>query len=255
VWCGAPDLFGMDVWGDSCRAILDRRARVVDHFTGSGGDPHRILIDNSMARDASPELFRVAAEFWGSRRERHAATIASIAVTVSNDYAGALLTGFTMLLDFGCPVRTFSKLDAALSWLGVSAANDFASELRKLRPNTYQNETVLKQLEGIFLERDLEMDLAVAARRLGMSPRTLQRRLSTYCTTFQQELLRAKLSRATLLMVAGRHSITAIASDLGFASLQHFSSRFSAVYGKPPSAWLRNYHAIHRGRLRDTPDV
>jgi AraC-like DNA-binding protein len=44
-------------------------------------------------------------------------------------------------------------------------------------------------------------------------------------------------------MLTGKYTITAIAFDLGFASPQHFSSRFASAYGEPPSTWLRNYRA------------
>ncbi|HET8940130.1 MAG TPA: helix-turn-helix domain-containing protein, partial [Polyangiales bacterium] len=51
----------------------------------------------------------------------------------------------------------------------------------------------------------------------------------------------------------GGRSITTIALELGFASVQHFSARFSAVYGQSPRSWLRNRGEQLSLRLGDSP--
>ena len=89
------------------------------------------------------------------------------------------------------------------------------------------------------METHFSISSSQAARRIGMSQRTLQRRLSEARTTFHAELSSAKLAMAKTLMSLGGRSMTAIALELGFASVQHFSSRFSAVHGESPSSWLR----------------
>jgi AraC-like DNA-binding protein len=248
-WRRAPDLFGIDVWGDGSPANLERRASVLDRFAAPGCRGQRLLFDNSICCDASPTTFRAAVEFWSSRRARHEAALDKMAGVVASGYVGALITGLTMLLDVGYSVRMFQSVEAALAWLGEPDARALAAQLQALRPCAQDVHDVLARLQRLLVEQDLSLDVGEAARRLGMSPRTLQRRLATSNTTFQAELLRAKLTRATTLMLTGRYTMTAIAFDLGFASPQHFSSRFSAIYGQPPSTWLRNYHATESGSL------
>lgn len=193
-------------------------------------------------------MYRAAAEYWSSRRERHAAAVDKVACVIAAGYVGAVVSGLTMLLNLGDSVRVFQSLEPALAWLGEPDAHSFAAELRALRSSAQTERDVLGRLQQLLVEEGLSLDISEAARRLGMSARTLQRRLATSNTTFQAELLRAKLVRATSLMVTGKYTMTAIAFDLGFASPQHFSSRFSAVYGQPPSAWLRDYHATETQR-------
>jgi len=242
-WRRAPDLLGIDAWGDGCPANLARRARVLDHFTAPGTRGQRVLFDSSSCCDGSPSMYRAAVEYWSSRRERHAAAVDKMACVIASGYVGAVVSGLTMLLNLGDSVRVFQSLEAALTWVGEPDAQSLAAELRVLRPSAQNEREILGRLQQLLVEEDLSLEISEAARRLGMSARTLQRRLATSNTTFQAELLRAKLTRATTLMVTGKYTMTAIAFDLGFASPQHFSSRFSAVYGQPPSTWLRNYHA------------
>jgi AraC-like DNA-binding protein len=249
-WRRAPDLFGIDVWGDGSPTNLERRASALDHFTASGYRGQRLFFDNSICCDASPTTYRAAVEYWSSRRARHGAAVDKMAGVVGSGYVGALVAGLTMLLNVGYSVRMFQSVEAALAWLGEPDAHAFAAELQALRPSAQSERDVLTRLQQLLVEQDLSLEVGEAARRLGMSSRTLQRRLSTSNTTFQAELLRARLTRATTLMLTGKYTMTAIAFDLGFASPQHFSSRFSAIYGQPPSTWLRNYHATESGARR-----
>ena len=246
-WHRAPDLLGIDVWGDGSRANIERRRHLLDSWVAEGRGRQRVLFDSSTSCDVSPMMYKAAFEFWSSRRDRHAAMIEKLAVVISNGYVGALVTGLTALLDLGYSVRTFMQLEAALTWLGESDASHLAVELRGLRPSDTADAAVLGRLQELLRDEDLSLEVTEAASRLGMSSRTLQRRLTSACTTFQAEQLRAKLARATTLMLTGKYSMTAIAFDLGFASPQHFSSRFSAVYGQPPSVWLRKFHAAEGG--------
>lgn len=120
------------------------------------------------------------------------------------------------------------------------------SALRSLRAVDREDAT-LEYLRGVLAAEESSLDVSTAASQLRLSARTLQRRLAAKGTTFQAELLRARLAKATTRMVEGKLSLSAIAFDLGFASPQHFSSRFSSVYGVSPSTWLRNYHAAESG--------
>lgn len=75
------------------------------------------------------------------------------------------------------------------------------------------------------------------ARQLGVSVRTLQRRLCGLDTTYQREVADARLRLAKKLMRSTSHPIKWIALEAGCASVQHFSTFFRDRTGLPPSRW------------------
>ena len=82
-----------------------------------------------------------------------------------------------------------------------------------------------------------------AASELGMSGRTLRRKLAESGTTYQQELdaVREKLTRE--YFARGGSSVTEIALMLGFADASAFSKAFRRWTGLSPSAWLNQQQA------------
>jgi AraC-like DNA-binding protein len=85
------------------------------------------------------------------------------------------------------------------------------------------------QLDGIGVKE--------AARALGLSDRTLQRRLREAGTSFQDELNGARIRAAQRLLLDSDMPITQIALEVGCASPQHFSTLFRRLAGASPSAW------------------
>jgi AraC-like DNA-binding protein len=78
-----------------------------------------------------------------------------------------------------------------------------------------------------------------AAGALGMSERTLQRKLGEVGTTFQDEMAEARIRAAKRMLLDGDAPLTAIAFDVGCASLQHFSALFRKRTGQSPSDFRR----------------
>ena len=79
-------------------------------------------------------------------------------------------------------------------------------------------------------------DLAALARLLGVSDRTLKRRLQQEGSSFRALAQAARHARAQALLEAGHLSLTEIAAELGFADLSSFSQAFKRWSGAAPSA-------------------
>jgi AraC-like DNA-binding protein/mannose-6-phosphate isomerase-like protein (cupin superfamily) len=74
------------------------------------------------------------------------------------------------------------------------------------------------------------------AHAVGVSERTLRRRLQTETgTTWQHYLRRARLMRAALLLARSEQSVTDVAIDVGFGSVSAFSRAFRILFGESPS--------------------
>lgn len=77
------------------------------------------------------------------------------------------------------------------------------------------------------------------ARALGLSPRTLKRRLAAEETTFGRVREGHLRERATLLLRGEAHGIEEIAARLGYSDAANFSRAFRRWTGQPPGAWRR----------------
>lgn len=79
------------------------------------------------------------------------------------------------------------------------------------------------------------------ASKLGMTRRTLQRRLGMHGTTFSMLLDDRLQDQAALLLRDRERPITEIALELGYSELAHFSRAFAKWSGVSPKAY-RNFH-------------
>jgi AraC-like DNA-binding protein len=94
---------------------------------------------------------------------------------------------------------------------------------------------LLQSLEGGIKLRDL-------ARQMGLSARSLQRRLERSGHSYSELLRQTKLETAVELLGAGER-MTDIGFDLGYADTANFSRAFRAWTGVSPRAY--------RSRLRE----
>ena len=81
-----------------------------------------------------------------------------------------------------------------------------------------------------------------AARALGLSPRSLRRRLATLGTSYQTLLDEVRGRTATRLLQESNAPVSTIAYELGFGSPSDFSRAFRKWTGRSPSAWREQKH-------------
>jgi len=89
--------------------------------------------------------------------------------------------------------------------------------------------------------------LASIAAELGLTPRTLQRKLSEAGASFQQVLDQARYALATDYLRQGGLSLVDIAFLLGYQEQSAFNHAFKEWSGMNPGAWRE--HAQSRPRL------
>ncbi|HEX8865994.1 MAG TPA: AraC family transcriptional regulator [Lentzea sp.] len=88
-----------------------------------------------------------------------------------------------------------------------------------------------------------EETMPVVARALGLSTRTLRRRLSESGTTYQALLDEVRAERAAVLLTRARVSVEQVAVELGFAEAASFIHAFRRWYGTTPSTFARSRDA------------
>ncbi|MCC7394778.1 MAG: AraC family transcriptional regulator [Sphingomonadaceae bacterium] len=141
--------------------------------------------------------------------------------------------------DFSGILLSRSDLDRP-NQLAETALRPYAAQLRATLPGLADLpmvERVRRLLRAMLAGRRCTASLA--ADRLGLSRRTLERRLAEEGATFHALLdeVRSDLARGQL--AGSRRSNVEIAELLGFASSAAFTAWFRSRHGVPPQLWRR----------------
>jgi AraC-like DNA-binding protein len=160
-----------------------------------------------------------------------------LALILPSGVEGAVVAGFYGVLDAPCPIRVFGSRNHALTWLGE--VPEVAITIAEAVAETTTTPALLGALHCLVRDTTPALDIDAAARALGLSVRTLQRRLREEETSFSRELQAARIEQAKRRLRETSDPITVVAMELGFASSQHFSSQFRALVGKSPSDWRK----------------
>lgn len=148
---------------------------------------------------------------------------------------------------FGHPVYqgpfnrvVFSPEDAKRPFLSANPAlfNVFDQDLRARLDELRRDATVTDRVRSALMEAlpSGQPDVATVSKRLGMSARTLQRKLGAEETSFQDELqaLRERLARDYLMKT--RHTSAEISFLLGYEDPNSFTRAFHSWTGTTPEA-------------------
>ena len=103
--------------------------------------------------------------------------------------------------------------------------------------NADPGEPFLESVQALIALDLLQATLPRIALRLGTSSRSLQRRLHELGTSFRLELEAARIRDAKRRLGSSELSVTTIALDVGYATLQSFSRCFRRSTGLCPRAW------------------
>lgn len=106
------------------------------------------------------------------------------------------------------------------------------------RSNLYDQKYIV--LEECFLYEYQEITLEKLAKRLGLGIRQTERLLKEhYGKTFLQKKTEAKMSAAAILLKDSSKSITAVSSELGYSTVEHFSNAFKRYYHTSARAYRK----------------
>ncbi len=193
--------------------------------------PHDALWDMSRVDQIVPSAFAQLERFLRAYF-RSAITARRVAVVApTQGLLRAVGAGLFAFLEAPYAVSTFEDARAALAWLGAVEA-----DARLLEQET--DSLVAHGFGSVvaaWLDAHLDATIDACARGVGVSVRTLQRRLTASGTSFVAESSAARI-RAAEHRLATDASLTSIAYEVGFSSPQRFASVFRRIKGESPSA-------------------
>ena len=134
-------------------------------------------------------------------------------------------------------MSAWPTLEEALAQLGRRDVAECAAALTAACEQVSHEAAMVRNLR-FYLAQHLENPTAeAAADALGMSLRTLQRRLTELGTSFVAEVQHVRLDAAARLLAETDTPVTKIALDLGFKASQHFATLFRKHTGRTPTEY------------------
>lgn len=248
-WCWQPALFGVVLWdrpnGDAVRELI----RCLQVELRPEIAPHHSLVDASRVAGIDPDAFALLACYVRDHHSPLADKVTRLALVRPDGLVGAVTAGFFEVLDSPYPVAVFAHARAGLAWLDHRASPALLDELERAHREHTGVSALVASLRAVLADNLRDIDIAAAATALGLSPRSLQRHLQQDGTTFQRELGTARIREAQRLLVDTDAPPGRIALDVGFASVQHFSTQFRRATGMTPSDWRTSQRAAGRKPL------
>lgn len=197
--------------------------------------PHAIVADVRHLRDVAPAAFLALARYVRDHAEVLEQLVSSAWILHDASLVGAVATGFFAIHAPPFPVRTTRDPAVVCADQRITDADwdGYENALADAR----HDDGFLATLHTNILASTDRPTLNALARCMSVSPRSLQRRLSSANTTLAREISRVRVQRAQTLLTTTSSSITEIALSLGFATPEHFSTTFREATGETPSAY------------------
>jgi AraC-like DNA-binding protein len=211
--------------------------------------PHVSLIDLRRLEGVDAPAVARLAEFMGAERAAQKRVTLRQAMVRPPGYAGVVVAGFWQVYAPPYDVAIFDEVHPALLSLGLAddPAIELARACEELVLREERDAALITPLRAWLAESLQVADEASAARCLGMSVRTLQRKLHAAGTSFGKELVAARMRVAMTALAETDRTLKEIALDVGIPSASQFSTVFRREVGKPPGAWRADWRARRDG--------
>jgi AraC-like DNA-binding protein len=231
-FCAAADLYGGMAWGRHGRESVDKICSLLDAELRA--EPHDSLFDVRRVTQVDPDGFLRMREYLVKNAAAHAHVVRRQVLLRPAGFVGAVVAGFYEVLAPQYPVQLAATPEEAAHRLGRPEIVGMLDELDRATAD-FAGGPTRAAVRALLAEASLR--LSQAAQKLGLSERTLQRRLEDEGSSWKDEAQLARVERAKMLLATSDEKITTIAREVGCATPQSFASLFRRMTGETPSDW------------------
>src|SRR5690606_5018524 len=180
-----PYLVGAVTWGafggEPADALLACATATLEALP-----PHPGLVDARRTVSIDAVAFEVASDFVRRQWEPLGKTMQKLVAVRPPGLAGAIASGFFRVVPAPYPLEIYDERGEALRAIGLEQYVSLVDEIEQLASGGGLGFVV--DLHRVIEDDLVGSSLATSAKKLGMSVRTLQRRLQYEGTSFQREL-------------------------------------------------------------------
>jgi AraC-like DNA-binding protein len=235
MWVHSPTLAGSAYFGRPDERefpTFERLWRLADHaHIAKGFD---VVIDASGVETIDMPAFSLVARYLGDAAA-FVPKLGRAAIVRPSGMVGAILGGlFADAVQSKFRSALFADSAEAFAWLGRPDSAEVRACVDAVLAEVRGTSDVIRRLRE-YLAAKPRASLPAASRALGLSERSLSRRLGELGTTFRAEVQRARLRTAEAMLIGSDDKLEVIARKIGFASRAHFSDFFRRTTGETPS--------------------
>ncbi len=245
-FCEDKTLAGFVLWGNPDESDAQSFLQVLPPPGAAFASRMARLVDVRRLGSPDPAAFAVFAQRVVEHGEHLPQIVSKAAVLHVGAMSGALAFGLQGVAPTPFPMALFAAPEAALAWLGATRGLALARELDELQAWVSGASPLLRDLRALLAGHVCDASLPTAARALGLSTRSLQRRLLEQGASFQDEVNVARIRAAERLLLDGDRTVDQVASAVGFSSSHHFAALFRKLVGTSPSRWRAARRATPR---------
>jgi AraC-like DNA-binding protein len=236
VWYKTVGLSGMVFWGRPEPEHIASVIRSID--IDADGRPRASLVDIRRVEFIVPLAFDALAAYVRSHYEKLRVRVSAQALLRQDGLVGTAVAGFYRVLDHPHPVEVFRDPYEALVWLGAVQQQSVILEVDEIVEGARDTPSAVRALRARLAENPARpTSLREEAAFLGLSSRSLQRKLQLVNSSFRAEQNVARVQSAQRLILDTNYDIKRVAFEVGCTSASNFSVLFRKVVGQTPSTW------------------
>lgn len=239
-WQDHTRALGTVMWGRPLEADIE----AMIPFFEVGADPrfagHASFVDCRGLSSIDVLAFGKLLAYLIKRRHAWGPNVGLQAVLHPDGMVGVMVAGALHVARPPYPFACFPDGAEAFAWCGTP---DLHPVIESLRAALIDSSEIKRRVQSVLQQRG-PASAGEIARALGVSQRTLQRRLGEAGTTFREERDRFLSLEIERLLSGTQLDLDAIAAQVGLSSASHLVAHFRATHGKTPGAWRAEHSAL-----------
>lgn len=235
IWCRRPDLIGTTFWGRPTGEDADELFETWKFDRGLPG-PFDLVSDLGRVESIDPIPFAKMLQHVMGRRDELDGKIRKHAFVRPPGLTGAIVAGFNHLLSSRHTWYVGETTLQAFSWIAHPEGEATRIEVSRIVEDASAEAHFVGQVRGYLRDRP-NLSIDDVADELGMSRRSLQRRLTAGGTGFRAVLDAARIERACQLLQSTDEKLNEVARQVGLASERQLGRLFHHAQLGTPAAY------------------
>ncbi len=236
-WCASPSLGGMVLWARQSEAETRSILELFERCLPSMDTSFDVILDTRGVDTVDPAPLQILFSWMVAHLGDLAQRVHMQGCIIREGPIGLLLTGLMPVTGQVQPYRIFTDATEAFTVVAGAPGAALCTEVEgiALRVRDVPREV---RITREILEARLDTPFEEVSRRLGMSPRSLQRVLARHGTSFHNEVVEVRLSRAKALLRSGDLKLGEIGARIGISE-RALGLLFRARTGLAPAEWRK----------------
>ncbi|MDQ3031515.1 MAG: helix-turn-helix domain-containing protein [Myxococcota bacterium] len=231
-WQDHARAFGTIMWGKPLEADIAEMIPFFEIGVDARFAGHASFVDGRSLEAIDVLAFGKLLAYLVARQHAWGPNIGRQAILHPGGFVGVVVAGALKVARPPHPFECFEEGAAAFSWCGVADLHDDVEALRAASDTP----EIVRGVRTVLRERGL-VGAAETAKALGLSQRTLQRRLEEAGSSLREARDHHLSEQIEHLLGGTDLDLDAIAAAVGLSSASHLVTHFRSTHGTTPGAW------------------